>query len=316
MTVDLELIHRAASRLAPHIPVSPLVPIPGIGLWLKNEAGLPTGSFKVRGALNRLLADPARSTQHVVAASAGNHGLGVAYASRKLGLRATIVVPAGAVAVKIEGIRRLGAEIVEVQGGYVQAEAHGHSIAEQRGSIWVSPYNDPEVIAGQGVIGLELFRQMGGVGARPLDEVYVPVGGGGLVAGIGIVLKSYWPTTRLVGVQPAASPFMAVEFGGGDRASVVEGPTVADGLAGDVEAGSITIPLAKQVVDAFILVDERSILEAISWVWHKAALRIEPSAAAAVAAYLAFGQGRCAVVLSGGNADPALLARCGVPDAG
>lgn len=312
--VSYETIRRAGRLLAQHLPPSRVVWAEAAGLLLKDEGSLPTGSFKVRGALNRLMTDAARARrQGVVAASAGNHGLGVAYAARLLGAPAQIVVPAGAVAVKVTGIRSLGAEVIQVAGGYATAEAFGRRLAQQQGAIWVSPYNDPRVISGQGVVGLELVDQVEAMGEAGLSEVYIPVGGGGLAAGIGIVLKRRSPATRVIGTQPEASPFMAVEFGGGDRTRVVEGPTVADGLAGDVESGSVTIALVRRVVDSMVLVGENEIRAAMGWAWQQAGLRIEPSAAVALAGCLCYGRGRCAVIISGSNADPSLLAACGVP---
>jgi len=310
-------VEQAARLLAEYLPASPLHWVPRGRIVLKDESRLPTGSFKVRGALNRVLTDAERARRSgVVAASAGNHGMGVAYAARLVGAAATIVVPQAAVAVKVSGIRALGAEVITADGGYAAAEGLGQRLAMQRGAVWVSPYNDPRVIAGQGVVAIELLRQLEKAGQEALDEVYVPVGGGGLIVGIGLVLSQRSPMTRLVGAQPEASPFMAVAFGGGDRRGVIERPTAADGLAGDVEDGSLTIPLVRQVVDAMVLVSERQICEAAAWAWQQAALRIEPSAAVALAAALAHGQGSSAVILSGGNADPAWLMRCGVPSAG
>jgi threonine dehydratase len=315
-SVSFETVTRAALLLADYLPESPLRRERGGRAILKDEASLPTGSFKVRGALNRILSDRTGAcTQGVVAASAGNHGMGVAYAARRVGAKATIVVPRAAVAVKVAGIRELGAEVVQAGGGYAVAERLGRRLAAERGAVWVSPYNDVQVIAGQGVAGLELLRQLEASGEGALDEVYVPVGGGGLVAGIGVVLRRLSPGTRVVGAQPAASPFMAVAFGGEDRRRVIERATAADGLAGDVEQGAVTIGLVRRVVDAMVLVSEAQIREAAAWAWEEAELRVEPSAAVAVAAYLAHGAGRCGVIVSGGNADPEWLAGCGVPPA-
>jgi len=315
--VSFVAVEQAGRLLAEYLPVSPVTSLQGGRTLLKDEGRLPTGSFKVRGALNRLLTDADRArARGVVAASAGNHGMGVAYAARLIGAAATIVVPSGAVAVKLAGIRALGAEVVTAEGGYAEAEAFGRRLAKERRAVWVSPYNDGRVICGQGVVGLELVRQIEAFGGGGLDEVYLPVGGGGLAAGVGTVLKRLSPATRVVGAQPEASPFMAVAFGGGDRQGVIERPTAADGLAGDVEAGSLTIPLVRQVMQAMVLVSERQIELAATWAWQQAALRIEPSAAVALAAFLAHGQGRSAVILSGGNADPDWLTRCGVPALG
>jgi threonine dehydratase len=244
----------------------------------------------------------------VVAASAGNHGLGVAFACKLRGSRATIVVPQEAVTAKVAGIIALGAEVVRSEGGYAEAELQGRQLAEARQAFWVSPYNDPEVIAGQGTIGLELVEQLAAVLRTPSAEVFVPVGGGGLISGIGIALKALAPGVTLIGVQPEASPFMSVHFRGGDMSEVVERPTLADGLAGAVEQGSITLDLVLRVVDDFQLVDEPSIRRAVKWVRQATGAWVEPAAATAVAAALSGDEGRQRVaVLSGGNIDLKLV---------
>jgi threonine dehydratase len=308
LPVDIDRVRAAGRRIEGLVKRTPLVQVGLLGLKCEHEQ--PTGSFKVRGALNRILgASPRDLAAGVVAASAGNHGLGVAFACKLRGARATVVVPEHAVSAKVAGIIALDAEVVRAQGGYAEAEAKGRELAETRGALWVSPYNDPEVIAGQGTIGLELAGQLKSVlGEAPSAEVFVPVSGGGLISGIGIALKHLTPGVKVIGVQPQASPFMYTHFKGGDMHQVVERPTIADGLAGAVEEGSITLDIVKAVVDDMQLVDEEAIREAVKWVRRTTGAWVEPSAAAAVAAALRDDQGRQrVVVLSGGNIDQALV---------
>ena len=305
--VDLNRIQAARQRIEGLAKRTPLIQAGLLGL--KCEYQQPTGSFKVRGALNKILgASPGDLAPGVVAASAGNHGLGVAFACNLRGTRATIVVPHDAVSAKVAGIMALGAEIVRAEGGYAEAEKQGRQLAEARGAFWVSPYNDPEVIAGQGTIGLELVEQLKAMLGTPSAEVFVPVSGGGLISGIGVALKALAPEVAVIGVQPQASPYLYVHFTGGDMEQVVEKPTIADGLAGAVERGSITLDLVSAVVDDIQLVDERSIREAVIWVRRVIGAWVEPSAAAAVAAALRDDKGRQRVViLSGGNIDEHLV---------
>jgi len=303
----LALITAARRRIQGLVVETPLVAWDD-GLWLKCENAQVTGSFKLRGALNKIL----RLTSHelttgVVAASAGNHGQGVAYAARLVGARATIVVPDDAVRRKIAAIRGLGAEVVEVPGGYGAAEIAGHRMARERGAVWVSPYNDPDVIAGQGTIGLELLEQLD----ETADvEVFVPVSGGGLVSGIGLALRAEERKFSVFGAQAEHAPFMHAYVYGQDPRQVVEKPTIADGLSGPIEEGSMTLELAREVMREVWLVSEREILEALRYAWLERRVGMEPSSAVALAA--ARRRGRKAptirvVVVSGGNVAPETL---------
>jgi threonine dehydratase len=305
--VDIDRIRAAQRRIEGLVKRTPMIQAGLLGLKCEQEQ--PTGSFKVRGALNKILgASPRDLAPGVVAASAGNHGLGVAFACKLRGTRATIVVPQDAVSAKVAGILALGAEIVRAQGGYAEAELQGRQLADAHGAFWVSPYNDPEVIAGQGTIGLELVEQLEAVLGTPSGEVFVPVSGGGLISGIGIAVKALAPDVKVIGVQPEASPYMFVHFNGGDMSQVVEQPTIADGLAGAVEEDSITLDIVNAVVDDMQTVDEHAIREAVKWVRRTTGAWVEPSAAAAVAAALKDDQGRQRiVVLSGGNIDQSLV---------
>jgi len=304
--VDRASVEAAALRLRGHIRLSPLVLDSESGTWLKCENEQITGSFKLRGALNRALQLTLEERKRgLVAASAGNHGQGVAYAARLLETRATIVVPTGAVGRKIEAIRALGAEVIAVDGGYAAAEAEGWRWAHAHDAVWISPYNDTQVVAGQGTIGLEIEAQWETWRAPGGAEVFVPVGGGGLISGIGAALATLRPKVRVIGVLPERSAYLHAYFHSGSMTQVVEQPTLADGLAGAVEVDSITLPLVRALVDDMILVSEDEIRGALSWAWHRGQV-IEPSAAVALAGALR-SQGRARLaILSGGNVDPQL----------
>ncbi|MCL4369223.1 MAG: threonine/serine dehydratase [Actinobacteria bacterium] len=308
--ISLHRIRSAQGLIAPYIHRTALRSAGVKDLWLKCENRQITGSFKVRGALNRLLGLTQEEAERgVVAASAGNHGMGVAYAARLRGCRATVIVPRDAVHKKVEGIRAFGADVQPVDGGYEAAETEGVRLARERGAVWVSPYNDATVIAGQGTIGVELVEDLARTDNGGGCLIYVPVGGGGMAAGIGVALRSALPAARMIGVQPANSAYLYEFVHGRDPGRVVERPTLADGLSGPVEAGSITYDLVRDVVDEMQLVSEEEIERAVLWAYEAGEI-IEPSAAVALAAGLRDPRkGERVVVLSGGNIDGELLAR-------
>jgi threonine dehydratase len=235
----------------------------------------------------------------LVAASAGNHGQGVALAARQVGAQSIIFASEHAVPAKIAAMQRLGAEVRLTPGGYAEAESAGLAFARQSGATWVSPYNDAQVIAGQGTLALEILSDL----PEPVPAWVVPVGGGGLVAGIGVALAGITPPVRLVGAQSEASSFFHAILTRGTQAGVVELPSLADGLAGAVEEGSLTIPLVQHTVDEIVLVSEEEIASAMRYAWQAYRERIEGSAAAALAAVLAGAvpERPALVVISGGN---------------
>jgi threonine dehydratase len=302
----------AERRIRRHILETPLIEWPEPGVWLKCENEQLTGSFKLRGALNKVLGlEPEALARGLVAASAGNHGIGVALAATVAGSRATVVVPKNVVERKRRALEALGAEIRLADGDFAVAEREGLALAAARGAVWVSPYNDREVIAGQGTLGLELAGQLRAVSTNEEIEVYVPVSGGGLLAGVGLGLRLGGARVRLLGVQTESAPYFHTFLHGGDPALVVERPTLADGLAGAVEAGSITWDLVRRVADEVLLVSEEEIRDALLRLHRETGMLVEPSAAVALAACLA-GSGPVRVaILSGGNADPGLIERLG-----
>lgn len=299
--VDFAAIEAAAARLSGLIRETPIVEVGRFAIKMENQQ--ITGSFKLRGALNRLLQIPsAERGAGVVAASAGNHGKGVAHAAAMLGIQAVIVLPARAVETKAAGIRAAGAEIIHAEGDYAAAEVLGQQIALEHGANWVSPYNDPGVIAGQGSLGIELYTQLIQARQKP-STVFLPAGGGGLLCGVGVALRTLAPKVRVIGVQPQACAYLHAHFFGLPQEKVEETPTLADGLAGAVEAGSLTFEILPRVVDDMILVSEEEILEALRWCWKNCGEVVEPSAAVALAGAKKTGSDSAVVVLSGGNVD-------------
>jgi threonine dehydratase len=291
--VDLEAAWRTvAAALVP----TPLVASPlAADAWLKLETMQPTGSFKVRGALAALSALPAG--ERVVAASAGNHGLGIAWAAARLGLQATVVVSEQASPAKIAKLRAQPIELI-LHGSPDEAEAFAPTLAGP-GRTYVSPYNDTIVIAGQGTLGIELDRQVDG----PLTVV-VPVGGGGLLAGISLWARRR-PDVSLVGVEACASLAVSSAVAAGHVVPISYGETLADGLAGNIESGSVTVPMLAGV--AFRCVDEAEIRAAMRWLLVDHGLVAEGAGAAAVAAILAgkvAAEGRLVAVVSGRNVTP------------
>ncbi|MCB1054598.1 MAG: threonine/serine dehydratase [Acidobacteria bacterium] len=300
-------VRGAADRIAPFVretPLEPSPPLSGLGgceVHLKLENFQATGSFKVRGATHKVLClTPGERLAGVVTASSGNHGAGVAYAVQRHGGRAVIFVPEGASEAKIEVIRSYGAEVRVFGHDSVLTEAHARRWAEESGGVYVSPYNDREVVAGQGTLGVELERQLPGV-----DTVFIALGGGGLTAGVAGYLKSVRPGVEVVAASPANAPVMHESVAAGGILPVESLPTLSDGTAGGVEEGSITFELCRRFVDRFVTVTEEQIRDAMRLVIGRHHMLIEGAAGVAVAAFLAEGRrlaGRkVVIVLCGAN---------------
>jgi threonine dehydratase len=311
--IPYEWLEQAAERLDPYIIKTPLDYDPVQDIYIKWENQQVTGSFKVRGAMNKVLTlQPWERQRGLVAASAGNHGQGVALAGKLSGAQVIVYASQNAIPAKIAAMRALEAEVRLITGGYGEAEAEGIAFAAASGSNWISPYNDGLVIAGQGTIGLEILEQLPSSLLAPGSPLSwcVPVGGGGLMAGIAGAIAERATTGKgshsLVGVQSVASPFFHAIFKFGSQASVVELPSLADGLSGPVQEGSVTIPILKRNLNEFLLVDEDEIAAAIVYAWKKYAQRIEGSAAAALAAILTgkLSARPAVVIISGGNIQP------------
>lgn len=301
---DIEQAHEA---LRPGVAVTPLSYSPrlaelsGCELYLKCEHLQHTGSFKFRGASNkvRLLTNEQRM-QGLITASSGNHGQGVALAARQAGVPVTVYATTTASSLKLEAIRALGAEVVTLDTDPLSVELEAARQAERQGKLFVSPYNDPQIIAGQGTIGMEINEQLQDVAA-----VFVAVGGGGMISGIGTAIKKLSPNTEVVGCWPANAPTMERSLAAGEIIEMEELDTLSDGTAGGIEPGSITFPLCQQVIDRTVLVTEEEIRNAMKAVARYERWIIEGAAGVALAGALKLAsqyQGkRVVVVLCGRN---------------
>ncbi len=302
--IPYEWLARAEQRIAGYIRQTPLTYDAARDLYLKWENRQMTGSFKPRGALNKVLTlEEWERSAGLVTASAGNHGQGVALAGQITGAPVEVFASEHAVTAKMQAMRELGAQVYTVPGGYAEAEAAGRRYAREQQRTFVSPYNDGQVIAGQGTVGLEIMRQLGG--AKTANWI-VPTGGGGLISAIGTLFTGMNGCPKLIGVQAAASPFTHSLFHRHTQAGVEDLPTLADGLSGAVEEGSVTIPMIEHCVDDFVTVSEEEIARAVAFAWYAYGEKIEGSAAVALAAAL---EGRIkdrpsVLIMTGGNVDP------------
>jgi threonine dehydratase len=279
----------------------------GCELFLKAECLQRTGSFKVRGAANKLATlTEAERARGVVTASAGNHAQGVAIAARALGVAATVVMPLHVPLQKLQATRAYGAEVVLAGEDFGGALAKALALARERDLVYVPGYDDAAVVAGQGTIGLEIAAQ-----CPDAELVIVPAGGGGLLAGVAVALKALLPGVRVAGVQAAAAPALALSFRGDATVRQTPAPTIADGAA-IPEPGVLPLSLVRQHVDEVVTVDEESIAQAIVLLLERAKLVIEGAGALGIAALISGAlktEGRrTVVVLSGGNIDINLLA--------
>lgn len=311
--MNRQSIERAAARLAPHVLNTPLIHSPwlsqhsGATVWLKLETAQHTGSFKARGAMHALLAlrDRAPETDLVVTASAGNHGKALAWAGQQLGIRVRAYAPATVADAKRGAMRAFGADLIET-ADYDAAEAAARDDAARTGVPYVSPYNDDDVIAGQGTIALEMLA------AVPEIEVFViAVGGGGLISGCGIVAKDRAQPLGVIGAEAEASPVFTAALHNGEITPVQVRPTLAEALAGNLEPGSRTFPLVSHLIDGLALVAEGSIEVAMRVLHEQHGIVSEGAGAVATAALLQ-GLGLAGrtvgLIVCGGNIDRAHFA--------
>lgn len=309
----LEEILQAAQRIRTYVRETPLLRSP----WLSRESGgevylklenlQHTGSFKLRGAFNKLLSlTPAQRERGVITASSGNHGAALAYALQALNAIGTIYVPADASPAKIAAIRDLGQEVQFYGNDCVETEAHARRLAEQNGMVYISPYNDPQIIGGQGTIGVELARQL-----DHIDAVYATLGGGGLLSGIGLYLKAVFPEVRIAGCSPANSAVMLDSLAAGRILDLPSLPTLSDGSAGGVEPGAITFDICREVLDDPVKVGEDAIAQAMRDIFIHEHLLIEGAAGAAVAGFRERQNDYCdqtvVIILCGANIAPETL---------
>lgn len=308
MVLDIQReIFAAENRIRSHIRETildfslPLSKMTNTNVYLKCENLQYTGSFKVRGAFNKLLSLTSDERQQgVVTASTGNHGAAVAFGIYKLKMPGIVFVPENASTTKVDNIRNYNAKLEFFGADWLQTETHALNYAKQHNMIYVSPYNDLNVIAGQGTVALELIKQL-----NAIDVVLVPVGGGGLVAGIAAYLKSVSPKTQVIGCLPQNSPVMAESIKAGKIVDMETLPTLSDATAGGIEAGAITFDICKEFVDDYILVSEQEIKNAIIAIIKTQHLLIEGAAGVAVASLLKnakqFQNKNVVIILSGAN---------------
>ncbi|TFG28835.1 threonine/serine dehydratase [Candidatus Thorarchaeota archaeon] len=304
--VSIDDIKQARDRIKEYIKMTPLRASPflskltGASVFLKLESEQVTGSFKVRGALNRLMTLSKEDAEKgVITASTGNHGLGVAFAAQKLGVRAKVVFPIGASVVKRARMIESAVEVIQ-DVGYEDIEPYARKLAEERGFTYVSPYNDPEIVAGAGTSGLEIIEQLDAI-----DAVLVPIGGGGLISGIATVIKAMKPETQVIGVQSEVSPEVHDSWVAGHWVDAEESDSLAQGLMGGVESDSITLSIINDHVDRIILVSEDSIKRAMRFLYEQESLLIEGAGAVTTAALMEnkseFVGKKVVLTLSGGN---------------
>lgn len=302
-------IVQARHRLEGYLRPTPLEAAPGLGknVWLKLENANRTHSFKTRGALNAMLSlSPEVRAKGIVTASSGNHAQGVAYAAYLLKAKAKILMPKHTPNRKVDGARRYGAEVVLFGDTYDETEAEGRRLEKAEGRTFVSAYNDPQVVAGAGTVGLEILDDLSDV-----SRVLVPASGCGLISGVGLALKNNNPHIEVIGVSAVSTPALYNFLYDEHKPQVWD--TLAEALSGEIEAGSITFDLARKVVDRAVLVTEEAIAEAMRWMAFQAGWIVEGGGAVGVAAILSkvveLDDRPTAVVISGGNVDEETLRR-------
>lgn len=320
MSVTFADLEAAATRLAGHAVVTPLIESPalneriGARVLIKPETLQRVGAFKFRGAYNRLVQlTPEARRRGVVAFSSGNHAQGVALAARLLGMPALIVMPSDAPAIKVAATKGYGAEIRLYDRLTESREAIAAEIAAERGATVVPAFDDPDIVAGQGTVGLELVRQANGLGCA-LDLVLAPVSGGGLLAGISLAVKALSPATQIWGVEPAGFEDLRLSLEAGERVSIQPaGRSLCDALESPAP-GEITFPILKDSLAGAAAVTDAEVAEAMRYAFTTLKLVVEPGGSAGLAALLAGkieppAGGTVGLVLSGGNVDPDLFAR-------
>lgn len=297
----------AANRIGEYVRQTPLDPSPyfsdltGADVYMKLENLQHTGSFKLRGAFNKLLSlSEEEQSAGGVAASSGNHGAAIAYAMHRLGMRGTIFVPEQTSPTKVDAIRRAGAEVQFFGTDGLDTETRAREYAAENSMVYLSPYNDRDVIVGQGTCGFEIAQQL-----RDADAVFVAVGGGGLISGVGAFMKSVNPGVQIVACQPAASAVMTESVKAGRILDLPSEKTLSDGTAGGIEADAITFELCRDLADRYVLVSEEEIAEAMRGFIDSHHMLLEGAAGVAIAglAQVAkdFTGKKCVVIVCGGN---------------
>lgn len=310
---SLQTIREAAARIKPVARRTPIVDVSaaaGRPLYLKCENLQPAGAFKIRGAFNMLAQlSPAQRKAGVITYSSGNHGQAMALAARTLGAPAVVVMPTTAPQIKIDGARAFGAEVILAGTTSSERRTRAEAEAAARGLTMVPPFDHEWIIAGQATAGLEILEQQPDVAA-----VLVPIGGGGLAAGVAAAIKLSKPDVMVVGVEPSGAAAMKESVDAGHPVTLAKTETIADGLM-PVRPGDLTFAHVQKFIDRVITVDDRAIIDAVLWIFENAKLVAEPSGAATTAAVLSGAldaavrvDGPIVAVISGGNMSPARLA--------
>lgn len=307
--VTLEMIRDARKALSGVAEVTPIVTSTRLGknLYIKSENLQKTGSFKIRGAFNKIrMLSPEEAAHGVIACSAGNHAQGVALSATRLGIHSVICMPEGAPILKVEATRGYGAEVVLVPGVYDDAAREAERLSKEEGYTFAHPFNDPYVIAGQGTIGLEILEQV-----PEVEQIIVPIGGGGLASGVAVAVKSMRPNVKVIGVQASTVPSMFVSVRSGEITTVKDGATIADGIH-VLTPGNLTFKLIREYLDDIVTVSEDEIAAAIVALLEGPKTVAEGAGATSVAAYL-FGKVdtslKTVALVSGGNVDITTLSR-------
>jgi threonine dehydratase len=312
--LSIKMIKDAHERIRHYIRKTPIIhsevfsELCSGDVYLKLENLQVTNSFKIRGALNRMsLLSAEEKVRGVITASSGNHAQGVALAAKYLNISAKIVIPKNISKIKLEKISQYDVTILQ-EGNFIEIETKAKDLSIRERIPYISPYNDLEVIAGQGTVGLEIIEDIDNV-----DSIIVPIGGGGLISGIAVAVKTLDPNIEIIGVQTKGASTMYESWKAGKVVQFKEFPTIAEGLSGGLEPGAITLDLIKRYVNKIVLVQEKSVEKAISILWKKEGQIVE-GASATVIAYLLeeeeeFARKNIVAVISGGNIEKSLLNR-------
>lgn len=306
-------VNLAWRRIRPDVAWTPVESSPvfrrlvGADVFIKWESEQKTGSFKFRGALNKLRCLSADERKKgVVSASTGNHGLGLSLAAQIEAVPLTLVLPKSISEEKRRRLEAGGVDMILTDGSCEKAEARARRLAADTGRVYISPYNDFEIIAGQGTIGRELLEDL-----REFDGIVVPVGGGGLVSGVAAYLRAINPRIRVFGVEPVHSAFMAASLKAGRLVDIEEKTTIAEAVAGGIEPGSVTFGLCRELIDDIVLVEESAISKAMAILFAEHGRMVEGAGALAAAALLReaelFRGKRTVLVASGGNIAPSVF---------
>lgn len=311
--VDFQRIKDAKSKIDRYIERTPLIRSSFLSdfcnsqVYFKLENNQITNSFKIRGAFNKILSlTPFERKRGIITASSGNHAQAVGIVAEQLDIIAKIIVPKSTPKNKLDKIRKYDV-VLELYGeNYDETEIYARNLAKEENMTFISAYNDEFVVAGQGTIGLEINNQL-----TKFTDILVPLGGGGLISGIAIAVKEIHPEVRIIGVQTEASPSFYESLKAGKIVDVEFKDTIADGVFGGIEQGSITFDIVKDFVDEVIVVKEETIRKAISLIWHKEKIRVEGSAAMSIAPMLEnknkFENKVIVCIISGGNIDSELF---------